>query len=341
VFDKGGKMTTTYSFWTLFRNCRMACYWRYIRELVPVDRDRRLAFGSVIHKCLQIWHGTRKLESVSDFIDRTYIGRAQEEDQKRAWHLATALMKAYAAQYSMEDFEVVALERKFEGKITNPKTGKSSRSLDIAGKIDGIVKVGPEFFLLEHKTASQIDSGYLEKLWTDFQVILYSFYAEKALGIHISGVLYNVLVKARLQQGRGETEAEFEARRAELILKSKTGKSNAKRQLPETDEEFQERLAKKYAEPEMFHRETLYISRDSFETLQADLWELKRAFLDARRRGVFYSNTSFCFHYGRPCPYFPLCRSNGNPNLIENLYVTVPPNEELREDAPFNEGSPF
>jgi len=27
----------------------------------------------------------------------------------------------------------------------------------------------------------------------------------------------------------------------------------------------------------------------------------------------------------RPCPYFPLCRSNGNPNLIENLYVPVPP----------------
>jgi len=111
-------------------------------------------------------------------------------------------MKAYAAQYSMEDFEVIALERKFEGKIANPKTGKSSRSLDIAGKIDGIVKVGSEFFLLEHKTASQVDSGYLEKLWTDFQVVLYSFYAEKALGIHISGVLYNVLVKARLQQGR-------------------------------------------------------------------------------------------------------------------------------------------
>ena len=38
----------------------------------------------------------------------------------------------------------------------------------------------------------------------------------------------------------------------------------------------------------MFHREMLYLSRDRFETLQSELWELTQAFLDARRRGVFY-----------------------------------------------------
>ena len=27
-------MTTTYSMWRLFRNCRMACKWRYIDEVV-------------------------------------------------------------------------------------------------------------------------------------------------------------------------------------------------------------------------------------------------------------------------------------------------------------------
>ncbi len=46
----------------------------------------------------------------------------------------------------------------------------------------------------------------------------------------------------------------------------------------------------------MFHREMLYLSRDRFETLQSELWELTQAFLDARRRGVFYQNTAFCFH---------------------------------------------
>ena len=51
----------------------------------------------------------------------------------------------------------------------------------------------------------------------------------------------------------------------------------------------------------MFHREMLYLSRDRFDILRSELWELTQAFLDARRRGVFYQNTAFCFNYQRPC----------------------------------------
>ena len=169
-------------------------------------------------------------------------------------------------------------KRPSRGSIVNPATGASSRSFVLAGKVDGVVRIGDEHFLLEHKTASQVDADYLERLWTDFQIVLYSRYVEQTLGIRIAGVLYNILVKARLQQGRGETEAEFEARRADLIAKSKTGKSSAKRRLPESDDEFQARLAAKYTEPGMFHREMLYLSRDRFETLQSELWELTQAF---------------------------------------------------------------
>jgi hypothetical protein len=46
----------------------------------------------------------------------------------------------------------------------------------LAGKVDGIVRIGEDHFLLENKTASQVDADYLEKLWTDFQIILYSRY---------------------------------------------------------------------------------------------------------------------------------------------------------------------
>jgi hypothetical protein len=200
----------------------------------------------------------------------------------------------------------------------------------LAGKVDGIVRIGGEHFILEHKTAAQVDGDYLEKLWTDFQITIYAHYIEQTMAIPITGILYNVLVKAKLQQGKGEAEEEFGARRAELLAKSKTGKTTAKRKLPESDDEFQQRLAEKYADPAMFHREMLYLSRDRFDVLRAELWELTQAFLDARRRAVFYQNTAFCFNYQRPCPYFALCRSNGNPNLIENFYQRVAPNEELR-----------
>ena len=326
-----GRMTTTYSMWSLFRNCRKAAHWRYFEELVPLSRDRNLYFGSLIHECLELWHRDRDLAAVLEHIDRACVARSQEPEQQRTWHLATAMMRGYATRYPAEDFEVVALERTFEGSIVNPATGAQSRSFTLAGKVDGLVRMDGKHFLLEHKTAAAVDGDYLERLWTDFQITLYAHYLERTLGIPIAGVLYNILIKARLQQGAGETEAEFEARRAALIAKSKTGKSSAQRKMPESDEAFQERLAAKYAEPEMFHREMLYLSHDQVDTLRGELWELTQALLRARRRDVWYQNTAFCFHFRRPCPYFALCRSGGSPNVIDNFYQRVAPHEELRE----------
>ncbi len=329
------RLLTTYSFWNAFRNCRTACEWRYLRGLAPIGRDHALSFGTLIHACLEIWHGGNGLSAVIDFIDASLPNRAQDESQKSDWHLATAMMNGYAARYPAEDFEIVALEKTFEGKIVNPATGACSRSLTIAGKVDAIVRMRAtgEYYILEHKTASQVDADYLEKLWTDLQITLYAHYIEQTLGIKVAGVIYNVLVKAKLQQGKGETECEFEARRAELLAKSKTGKSSATRKLPEPDEAFQDRLAAKYSEPDMFYREALYISRDQFDAMRSDLWELTQQFLDCRRRDAFYRNTSYCFANHRTCAYFPLCRSNGSENVIANFYETRPPHEELRSES--------
>jgi hypothetical protein len=327
------RTVTTYSFWNTFRNCRKACEWRYLKELVPISRDHALSFGTLIHTCLEIWHGGSGLDGVLDFIDRSLPNRAQDESQKSDWHLARAMMTGYTAHYPIEEFEVIALEKTFAGRIVNPATGACSRSLTIAGKVDGIVRRGREHYILEHKTASQVDADYLERLWTDLQITMYAHHIEQTLGIRIAGVIYNVLVKAKLQQGKGETEAEFESRRAELLAKSKTGKSSATRKLPEPDEAFQERLLAKYAEPGMFYREELYISRDQFDAMKSDVWEFSQQFLDSRRRGAFCRNTSYCFANHRTCAYFALCRSGESENVIANFYERKPPHEELRTDS--------
>ena len=89
-------MVSTYSMWSLFRNCRKAVDWRYLQQLVPLGRDRNLHFGSIIHECLQAWHQRRDLAEVLALIDRLCPNRLQDENQRRDWHLATAMMTAYA-----------------------------------------------------------------------------------------------------------------------------------------------------------------------------------------------------------------------------------------------------
>ncbi len=139
--------------------------------------------------------------------------------------------------------------------------------------------------------------------------------------------------------GKGETQDEYEARKAELAAKNKSGKSTAKRQMPETDDEFQQRLTEWYSRPEAFHREFIYLSEDRLAMLQDEVWEITQQYLDARRRGKWLLNTSNCFSYQRPCEYLAYCQSGFSPNVADNLYEIALPNEELsRVDS---EAPPF
>jgi hypothetical protein len=215
-------------------------------------------------------------------------------------------------------------------------TGAASRSFVLSGKVDGIVRLTDGNYILEHKTASAIDGDYIDKLWTDFQITLYAHYIERYVGIPIAGIIYNVLTKAKLKQSAGETEDEFRERYAALCQKNKSGKSTATRQMPETDYQFATRLDEKYAEPGMFHREVIFLDRSRFEILQAELWELTKSLLEAKRRGMYYQNTSQCYNfsgYHRNCSYLPFCKAGDNPVLVENLYQIVAPNTELRPAA--------
>jgi hypothetical protein len=334
------KSVLTYSALNTFRNCPRKYKHRYIDCLRPREKPDALSFGSVVHGAIELWYrsdaGDNRLWSVLGYIDQQFPMRVGDENQKAAWHLARAMITGYAAHYQSEDFEIVEVEKTFTGEIRNPDTNRPSQTFVMAGKADAIVRRPEGMYLLEHKTASSIDANYLDKLWTDTQIALYSFYLRQ-LGYPIVGVIYNVLLKSRLKQKAGETEAEYEARRMELAAKNKSGRSTAKRQLPESDEEFQARLAEWYARPDAFHREHIYLSEDRLAMLQDEVWEITQQYLDARRRGKWLLNTSNCFSYQRPCEFLPYCQSGFNPNVAGNLYDITPPHEELTNadsDAP-------
>ena len=115
------RVTTTYTMWNLFRNCRRACYWRYVRQIVPLTEDERpLRFGSLIHKCLEMWHGGAGLKAVLDHIDHHFAGRITDPDLKQDWFYARAMLRAYAEKYASEPWEAVALEKGFTGEIVKP-----------------------------------------------------------------------------------------------------------------------------------------------------------------------------------------------------------------------------
>ncbi len=168
-------------------------------------------------------------------------------------------------------FEVVEVEKEFVGEIRNPDTGRQSQTFRIAGKVDGIVRCHDGLYLLEHKTVSTFDASYLDKLWTDTQIALYCYYLRE-LGYPIVGVIYNVLLKSRLKQGKGETQEEYEASLRGTCCQKQERQVDCETPDAETDDEFQSRLTEWYSRPEAFHREFIYLSEDRLAMLQDEVW---------------------------------------------------------------------
>jgi len=332
------KSVLTFSALNTYRNCPCKYNLRYQQGLTRREKPEALAFGGVIHEAIETWHrpdadGAKEAPAIKtirvlNLIDERFPGRHGDANEKRLWQLAHAMMAGYCARYADEEFEVIEVEKEFQAEIRNPDTGRESKIFTMAGKVDGIVKINGELYLLEHKTASNLDGNYLDKLWTDTQIALYSHYLRE-LGYPIVGVLYNVLLKTRIQQRAGETEEEYQLRLAEQCAKNKSGKSNAKRNEPETDEEFQSRLLNWYSQPEAFHRERIYLSAERMAMVQDEIWEITQQYIDAKRRGKWLLNTSQCFTYGRPCEFLPYCQSGFNSNVRDNLFEIKPPHEEL------------
>ena len=328
------KKIITFSAARKFQSCHKSYDNRYNKHLVPLEQNETLFLGSLIHDCLEMWY-KRDLNDLSieiqigRLIDEAYPMRVSDEKQKKDWHLAKAMMDGYINQYQQEDFRIIDTELEFSVPIINPITNRQSRSFELMGKVDGLVMLNNEYYIMEHKTAALITGDYIEKLPMDFQINLYAMALSRFKNIPIAGVIYNVIQKSRIRQKLGESEEQFEIRRQELIQKSKTGKTSAKRQMPESDESFQYRLQSIYQDDKMFHREILYLSQTDIQRTQNQLWEITQEILTTQRRGVWSQNTDNCFKYHSPCMYFTLCRAHDNPNIKDNLFKELPPHSEL------------
>ena len=330
-----GKKLLTYSALSTYRKCPMRYNLRYEKNLIPVENDEKLFFGGIVHKALETWHSATgcdfdlRKQLVLEQIDESCKGWKTDSDKRKTRLLATEMMLAYMERYRNDNFEVVAIEHEFNGEITNPRTGAKSKTFVIKGKADGIVKTDRGLFLLEHKTTSRLMEDPIDKLWEDTQVGIYVCYL-RDLGYDIQGVIYNELSKCSLIQRRGESEMDFQIRHAELCAKNKNGTSTAKRQLPETDDEYAQRVRQWYKEGERFQRTELSLSETQLNLVRKDVWGMTQQFLDARRRNDWFCNRESCNTFFGNCDYRRYCQSNYSESVRKEMFeITVTPHTEF------------
>lgn len=294
--------TITHSMTQCFQECRQKWDYRYNKQIVPVKPIRSLDVGSAVHAGLEFWF---KFGLRAGAVDAALSRGAESGLTVDEMIKVRVMIEKYCDVYAQEDFEVVSIEDTFTLPLVNPVTGRISRTFAFRGKTDGVVKKDGKYWILEHKTTSSITEQYINRIDIDAQIALYGWALER-MGTPIEGAIYDIIQKPSCVWKVGETDEEFEVRKAALIAKSKTGKTTAKKQEPDTYDTFFARCNDAVT-ADSFRRVEVPLTKDRKREAVQNMWFAAKDMMTAK----IYPNTGSCTKYDG-CQYLGLCREHGD-----------------------------
>jgi hypothetical protein len=288
-------------------SCPRKYDFRYNHNLVPKKKADALTFGTLVHEALAVYYrsGCDREKAVSFIIDQHPHFQGEKE---RMWRVAVAMVSGYADKWLDDGWIIKAVEMPLgglgpKGYIPRGEKKRAQKGWRYGGVLDLLIEKDKSLWLVEHKTTSSLTGDYLERLWTDTQIALYQHYLSlQRPPIRIAGVIYNVAVKTTIRQRQNEREDDFDAR-----------------------------LMEWYREPEVFHREEIFLDKGRIDDALMQLSEGVEMIRHLENRGVFPPNTRQCTNYGK-CPYFILCQNKCDDMTRELYFETREANEELAKE---------
>jgi hypothetical protein len=317
-----------------YRECARKYDLSYRQGFRPVRESEPLRFGTLLHDGLEAWWLAVKQERLDRLTPalEAISGNAQEQlDRIKAQELMIGYETRWARDVGI--YEVLAVEARFTAPVLNPETMAASRTWQLSGKVDVIVRRRDtkRVSVVEHKSTSEaIESdsdGYWSKLAIDGQISHYIVGAE-TLGHEVDECLYDVLKKPaiRLLQATPIESRKF-TKAGELYANQRAN--------DETLDEFRARLRADILEkPDWyFQRKTVPRLSSQLEDWLFDTWQLGRQIREGELAGRAARNPDACFRYNSRCPFWECCTAGlipeEHPDLFRRLSNVHP---ELAEE---------
>lgn len=296
-----------------FNSCRRLHHYKYELGFRPVKTAATLAFGTLIHAGLEAWWKATKDRLPAALAAMTAKAAEVDEIDQVTMAKATVLMCGYDVRWApeMADLEVLGVEVEFRAPLRNPATGYPCRDLEVAGKLDAIVRrrsTGKVWFV-EHKTSSEdltVGSQYWQRLRMDPQISVY-YEGAKAVGYEAEGCIYDVVCKFKERP-----------KLATPVDKRKYTKAGAlyagQRDTDETMEEFRGRLAEAITEDSnsFFARSEVVRTDEELCESQKDTHVTALMIRECARLERAPRNPDACFLYHRTCDFHPVCSGCGS-----------------------------
>ena len=199
---------------TTVSNSRLACFkrcprkyeYRYVDNFTANEKTPALMLGTLVHSALEQFYSSTSRDmgmearaaaamaeydnKVSAAADEVLSCGGDSERFDKDSFMGRQMLKHYFEEVAPnDDFTPVASEIRVDTRIPNP-SGKFSWCRFI-GYVDAIVEREGRLYILEHKTAKNLD---VKHLITDTQVTQY-IWALRQMGYDVCGVYYNILRK--------------------------------------------------------------------------------------------------------------------------------------------------
>jgi hypothetical protein len=319
-----------------YRRCPREYAFRYVLRRRPRRVSEALRFGTFFHIGLNAWWETSgepamKLEAGLAAMRSRAEERVEDADPFELVK-AEELLLGYTARWGDEPYEAVGVEVEFRAPLVNPKTRQRSRTYELGGKLDVIVRHRDDhtrLFQVEHKTTTQ-DIGLGADYWRrvsalDSQVSTYLAGA-RAAGFILESCIYDVVRKVTL---RPHVATPVEKRRH-----TKSGELDARQHAnDETPDEFRARVRAHITEnPERYFARGPVVRLDHDEREHAgDTWQTAWFIREAENAGRFPRNPGACERFHRLCSYFDVCSGTTSIDDEDLFRTSEVPHEELAE----------
>lgn len=306
-----GKYILSHSLLTEFKTCRRKHYWNTIQRLTPKATASPWLIGGAVAKGHEIFYngGTEDqvVQAALDVFTKELKRRgneldpAQLQDIEKQKAMVEGMLVGYVRLYKgdLKKWNILeGPEQQFFIPIINPDTGKEHPKFVYGGRIDLPIQPKNEkgAWVMETKTAAAIGPAYYDAVSLDAQITGYILGAKALFHMPVKGVLYNMILKARIRQKKTESFPAFTNRMVDEYVKS----------VKEDPEKY-------YMREEFF--------RDKTEILEfkRDLWQVACDMAQAMKYERYYRNTSQCSSFYGKCRYIPLC-SAADPSLVMKFF---------------------
>lgn len=351
------KQLLTHSSMAAFKECRRKFYYSYQLGLRRIDDSRALRMGSAFHAGIAALN-TGGIQEACNIVRDAYA-RCPEQFDLYEWQIECEtilrLVCAYDWRWSVSPLEYVVTEGAFQIPLTNPATSAPSQIFDLAGKIDGIVRLEDgRLAVKETKTVSEdlsIGSDYWRRLRIDHQISLY-IHAARQANYPVDTVLYDVVRKPSISPTAvplvDENGVKIVLDAAGERVKNKDGKtwrqtSDTEKGFvlqtrPMTVEEWGNKLSEDIAARPDFYFARVEIPRldQDIEEFRTELWDVQGTIRAAQRGEHWYRTVGRNCQF---CPHFDHCSTGqridpSNPPMGFQIVSDIHPELERNKHAP-------